>query len=314
MTDLDPATCPQCGPPISSGGTPALCPRCVLADAPGGESRDSPVALSSPAGAPRKGSLTPAPAAIGAILLGGLWIGKSWGRPSEAMGHCDPGIGLFAQGRPTRRSPNTARRSESSPITPRPTTTSASPCQTRVSWTKRSPNTAQQSAQARSRQGSLQPRPRAGKAAYAGPGDRRTPHGPRQHRTGLCARPVDRESDDRARKVEPCTTTFPTPFAAVRHSWVTILDSWQVLHNPIPLLRATKVDHDVWCADNPVRFPAAQSWRESKAENPVHSHFGWTNSCGAAHFFRALSSPGRRSLVLPLTNVIRSRVGRECPG
>ena len=49
------------------------------------------------------------------------------------------------RGSSTRPSPSSARRSGSSPTTPRPTTTSATPCEARGSSTRRSPNTARRS-------------------------------------------------------------------------------------------------------------------------------------------------------------------------
>ena len=67
-------------------------------------------------------------------------------KPDYAEAHNNLGIALQRPGeagRGDRRS--TARRSGSSPTTPRPTSTSASPCATRGSWTRRSPNTARRS-------------------------------------------------------------------------------------------------------------------------------------------------------------------------
>ena len=53
-------------------------------------------------------------------------------KPDYAEAHYNLGIALTSQGKPTRRSPNTARRSGSSPTTPRPTPTSASPWRLRA--------------------------------------------------------------------------------------------------------------------------------------------------------------------------------------
>ena len=66
-------------------------------------------------------------------------------KPDDAEAHYNLGIALEARGSWRRRSPNTARRSGSSPTTPWPTTTSASPWQTRGSWRRRSPNSARRS-------------------------------------------------------------------------------------------------------------------------------------------------------------------------
>ena len=64
-------------------------------------------------------------------------------QPDYAVAHTNLGNVLCDSGQDsTRRSPNTARRSGSSPTTPWPTTTSATPCRTRASWTRPSPNTA----------------------------------------------------------------------------------------------------------------------------------------------------------------------------
>ena len=63
-------------------------------------------------------------------------------QPDFAEAHFNLGIALATRGSWTRPSPNTARPSGSSPTTPRPTTTSASPCATRGRWTRPSPNTA----------------------------------------------------------------------------------------------------------------------------------------------------------------------------
>src|SRR5271165_6827180 len=102
MADAERATCPRCGAPLSADDPPGLCPRCLLADRQGGQSEDPPVSPSSREGARPKPRLTlaSAVAAIGAILVGGLWFGNRRGQqPADADAHYNLGIALQAPGK-----------------------------------------------------------------------------------------------------------------------------------------------------------------------------------------------------------------------
>ena len=82
------------------------------------------------------------------------------------------------RGTKTTRSPNTARRSGSSPITTGPTSTSATPCMPRGSWTTRSPTyRVAIAAQARAVRGPQQPRLRPEAPREVRRGDRRLRRG-----------------------------------------------------------------------------------------------------------------------------------------
>ena len=61
-------------------------------------------------------------------------------KPDDAKAHGNLGGVLSSQGKADEAIAAAARRSGSSPTLPRPTTTSASPCTARRSWTRRSPN------------------------------------------------------------------------------------------------------------------------------------------------------------------------------
>jgi tetratricopeptide (TPR) repeat protein len=106
MTDPDGATCVRCGAPLPADGRADLCPRCLSSGAQSGQSQDAAVSPSSPQAARRKRSLAPAASVIGAILLGGLWLGNGWRRKSDewtsksdAMAHYERGVALAAQGK-----------------------------------------------------------------------------------------------------------------------------------------------------------------------------------------------------------------------
>ena len=98
-------------------------------------------------------------------------------KPDYAEAHNNLGIALRTRGSSTRRSPNTARRSGSSPTSPRPTSTSASPW--RPGEARRGDRRVPRGdpAQARPRRGPLQPRRRPGGPGEARRGGRRVPRG-----------------------------------------------------------------------------------------------------------------------------------------
>ena len=100
MADPDRATCPRCGAPLAADNPACFCPGCLLSDGAGGPTEDPPVSPSSGEGARPKRTLTLAlaVAAIGAILVGGLWFGNSWGQqPDYAEAHYLRGIGVQGQ-------------------------------------------------------------------------------------------------------------------------------------------------------------------------------------------------------------------------
>jgi tetratricopeptide (TPR) repeat protein len=99
MTDPDGATCVRCGAPLPAYDRAGLCPRCLSSGTQSGQSQDAAVSPSSPQGARRKRWLAPAAAVIGAILLGGLWLGNQWRRKSDAMAHYERGVALAVQGK-----------------------------------------------------------------------------------------------------------------------------------------------------------------------------------------------------------------------
>ena len=101
MTDAERVTCPRCGALIPAGQRGAQCPRCFLAETRGGRGDAHPVSPSAPepARGPRKRSLASAVAAIGAILLGSLWLGNRWGKQSDAVAHYNRGVDLQEQGK-----------------------------------------------------------------------------------------------------------------------------------------------------------------------------------------------------------------------
>ena len=104
MTDPDGATCVRCGAPLPADDRASHCPRCLSSGTQSGQSQDAAVSPSSPQGARRKRWLALATAVIGAILLGGLWLGNEWRRQSDeqrrqsdAMAHYDRGVALAVQ-------------------------------------------------------------------------------------------------------------------------------------------------------------------------------------------------------------------------
>ncbi|MGO9923883.1 MAG: tetratricopeptide repeat protein [Isosphaeraceae bacterium] len=102
MADADRTTCPRCGAPLPADVPAGLCPRRLLSDTQRSQSEDSPVSPSSPERVRRKRrlTLTSAVAAIGAILLGGLWFGSRRGRqPADAAAHYNRGVDLQEQGK-----------------------------------------------------------------------------------------------------------------------------------------------------------------------------------------------------------------------
>jgi tetratricopeptide (TPR) repeat protein len=95
MSDLGPATCPRCGASISAGGADGLCPRCLASDPQNGHGQDVPVPLTSSKRSRRKRWLALAAVGIGAMVLGGVWIGKGSWRAFEATCHYERGKGLY---------------------------------------------------------------------------------------------------------------------------------------------------------------------------------------------------------------------------
>ena len=99
MSDPDRATCVRCGAPIPADDRRASARAASRLERKRARARDAAVSSPFPQGARRKRWLAPAVVAIGAILLGGLWIGKTSRRPSDAAGHIDRGNALFGQGK-----------------------------------------------------------------------------------------------------------------------------------------------------------------------------------------------------------------------
>ncbi len=103
MADLDRATCPRCGAPISAGGAASLCPRCRVSGTQGGQSEDPPFSPSpSPSGRVRRWrrlTLALAVAAITAIVVVGLWSVNRWEHMSDAIDHYNLAVDLREQGK-----------------------------------------------------------------------------------------------------------------------------------------------------------------------------------------------------------------------
>ncbi len=99
MTDPDVATCVRCGAPLPADDRAGLCPRCLSSGTQSGQSQDAAVSPTSPQGARRKRWPAPAAAMIGAILLGGLWLGNGLRRKSDVMPHYERGLELADQGK-----------------------------------------------------------------------------------------------------------------------------------------------------------------------------------------------------------------------
>ena len=106
MTDPDGATCVRCGAPLPADDPAGLCPRCLPSGTQASQSQDAAVSPSSPQGARRKRWLAPAAAVIGAILLGGLWLGNGlrrqpdeWRRQADAVTHYERGVALAVEGK-----------------------------------------------------------------------------------------------------------------------------------------------------------------------------------------------------------------------
>ena len=74
MIDANDATCPRCRAPLPADAPADLCPPCLLSDTQGEKIEVPLVNLSFPQRANRMLAL--AVAVIGAILLGGRWLGQ----------------------------------------------------------------------------------------------------------------------------------------------------------------------------------------------------------------------------------------------